>query len=234
MKKIRNVVFVIVTFLLVSAFINVKALDVDKSKRHILIKLSYGELNFANAEVFLYQVGDIDEENNITYFEMFDDNEKYENLTASEIDEIAKNMYSTIQTDNIEASDKLITNNRGEANFYNIKNGLYLVKAENVIKDNYEYITSPQLLLMPMYDEMQEEYSYEYAALLKIEAKDLNSDSGIGGGNNNDNVPNTLDAIMLYVSIFVVALVGIIIVIYYIKKQKRKEEKNEKTNEKNN
>ncbi len=253
MKK-RRIFFSIIIFLFTLVSIRAKALTIDTNViGQVELDLKYADLKFENANIAIYKVGSVDENGHVTYLDDFNyqdtggsveggedlDNgpnddlqeetvsKTFEELKASEIDELARKMYDTIQTNNIEPIDSGVTNKQGFLIFKNLNVGLYLVKAESVVDDNYEYISAPQLLLLPTFDEINDSYVYEFAAMLKVEAKEITTGDETGGndkGNNDEGIPNTFDAIILYLSIFVVAVVGIGVVVYYIKKSKRKDD----------
>lgn len=109
--------------------------------------------------------------------------------------------------------------------------GLYLVIIDSVEDDNYRYNASPTLISVPNYNMVTSQYMYDLSIVMKTEATSI----GQPDNPNNDNkadVPNTYDAIIRYVIVFIVALLVLVITVCYINKIRKDVKKNEKNNEK--
>ena len=209
----KKIIYLIFTIIISFTFISVDAIDITK-KGEITGEYTYGDVIISDTDVYLYKVGDLDTDGNLTYnneFSTFTDN--IYGLNASEYKELVSKVNKHIKDNNINYMKKTTTDNHGLFKFDDLIVGLYLVRIDDkVISNKYTYTSSPLLITIPTYDEVRLEDNYNVLAVLKA------SESI-----KEEETPKTFDPIVNYLILGGMSLVIIIgIVVYMVKKGSKK------------
>ena len=209
----KKIIYLIFTIIVSFTFISVDAIDITK-KGEITGEYTYGDVIISDTDVYLYKVGDLDTDGNLTYnneFSTFTDN--IYGLNASEYKELVNKVNKHIKDNNINYMKKTTTDNHGLFKFDDLIVGLYLVRIDDkVISNKYTYTSSPLLITIPTYDEVRLEDNYNVLAVLKA------SESI-----KEEETPKTFDPIVNYLILGGISLVIIIgIVVYMVKKGSKK------------
>ena len=209
----KKIIYLIFTIIISFTFISVDAIDITK-KGEITGEYTYGDVIISDTDVYLYKVGDLDTDGNLTYnneFSTFTDN--IYGLNASEYKELVNKVNKHIKDNNINYMKKTTTDNHGLFKFDDLIVGLYLVRIDDkVISNKYTYTSSPLLITIPTYDEVRLEDNYNVLAVLKA------SESI-----KEEETPKTFDPIVNYLILGGISLVIIIgIVVYMVKKGSKK------------
>lgn len=225
-------IFKLLSVLLMLSSINVFALNIDTSENSsISLKHTYGDKVFSNTNAYIYKIASLDEYGTITYTDNFADLDiDLKNLTTQELNALSVTLDSKVKQGEIPADLESKTNEAGIAQFNSLNPGVYLIKIDTVEDKDYRYKVLPMLISLPLYDEINNQYRYDVAAVSKTEAEYIGSQTGDG---NTTNPPNTVDKIIIYAAVFIISLIVIIGLVCYInEKNKRNEVK--KDDEKNN
>ena len=209
----KKIIYLIFTIIISFTFVSVDAIDITK-KGEITGEYTYGDVIISDTDVYLYKVGDLDTDGNLTYnneFSTFTDN--IYGLNASEYKELVNKVNKHIKDNNINYMKKTTTDNHGLFKFDDLIVGLYLVRIDDkVICYKYTYTSSPLLITIPTYDEVRLEDNYNVLAVLKA------SESI-----KEEETPKTFDPIVNYLILGGISLVIIIgIVVYMVKKGSKK------------
>lgn len=209
----KKIIYLIFTIIISFTFVSVDAIDITK-KGEITGEYTYGDVIISDTDVYLYKVGDLDTDGNLTYnneFSTFTDN--IYGLNASEYKELVNKVNKHIKDNNINYMKKTTTDNHGLFKFDDLIVGLYLVRIDDkVISNKYTYTSSPLLITIPTYDEVRLEDNYNVLAVLKA------SESI-----KEEETPKTFDPIVNYLILGGISLVIIIgIVVYMVKKGSKK------------
>lgn len=209
----KKIIYLIFTVIISFTFISIDAIDITK-KGEITGEYTYGDVIISDTDVYLYKVGDLDTDGNLTYnneFNTFTDN--IYGLNASEYKELVNKVNKHIKDNNINYMKKTTTDNHGLFKFDDLIVGLYLVKIDDkVISNKYTYTSSPLLITIPTYDEVRLEDNYNVLAVLKA------SESI-----KEEETPKTFDPIVNYLILGGMSLVIIIgIVVYMVKRGSKK------------
>lgn len=210
----KKIIYLIFTIIIISfTFVSVDAIDITK-KGEITGEYTYGDVIISDTDVYLYKVGDLDTDGNLTYnneFSTFTDN--IYGLNASEYKELVSKVNKHIKDNNINYMKKTTTDNHGLFKFDDLIVGLYLVRIDDkVISNKYTYTSSPLLITIPTYDEVRLEDNYNVLAVLKA------SESI-----KEEETPKTFDPIVNYLILGGMSLVIIIgIVVYMVKRGSKK------------
>lgn len=228
MKKIFKLLIIVLMF----SIINVNAENIDTTRtNNITLKYSYGDTNFSNAKGYLYKIADYNADGTLSYKEEFNNiTEDIFKLTTTEINALSVSIDNTITQNEIASSYEGITNAEGITQLTSVSTGIYLLKMDTVTNNDYQYKSIPTLISVPLYDEVNNQYKYDLSIVVKTEAKYIGVETGNG---DTTEPPNTVDKIIIYVSIFVISLLAIVGLVFYINKVKKEGKKNEKTNNKN-
>ena len=209
----KKIIYLIFTIIISFTFVSVDAIDITK-KGEITGEYTYGDVIISDTDVYLYKVGDLDTDGNLTYnneFSTFTDN--IYGLNASEYKELVNKVNKHIKDNNINYMKKTTTDNHGLFKFDDLIVGLYLVRIDDkVISNKYTYTSSPLLITIPTYDEVRLEDNYNVLAVLKA------SESI-----KEEETPKTFDPIVNYLILGGISLVIIIgIVVYMVKRGSKK------------
>lgn len=209
----KKIIYLIFTIIISFTFVSVDAIDITK-KGEITGEYTYGDVIISDTDVYLYKVGDLDTDGNLTYnneFSTFTDN--IYGLNASEYKELVNKVNKHIKDNNINYMKKTTTDNHGLFKFDDLIVGLYLVRIDDkVISNKYTYTSSPLLITIPTYDEVRLEDNYNVLAVLKA------SESI-----KEEETPKTFDPIVNYLILGGMSLVIIIgIVVYMVKRGSKK------------
>lgn len=245
MKKYK--LFIILTLLISSFFLTCFEARALEQVGKIVGSYTYGDEKLKNADVSIYLVGSVEATTDNYNYELLDsfksEQVDYSDLTTEQLEAHTNKLYTIINANGIEPLKKSVTDQNGQFSFDGLKAGIYLIKVDDLDIDGYLYKSSPTLLLFP--DVVGNGiYNYNLSVNMKTERmkndNNNNDDNNNGNNNNNNNqnggsnvnAPNTYDAIIMYVALFVVSAVLLAVLICYIyiynKKRGRKEnEKNE-------
>ena len=188
--------------------------------------------------VSVYKIADVDDDGIYHYYGNFiDRTESLSGLTAAESKKLANKLADLIEEKHFAADYTLITDVNGDVKFPSNK-GAYLVLTENaeLEADSY-YQVVPFFVSVPQTDENGNSTVYNINVDVKVELvvpePTPTPTPTPTGDNNTVTSPSTYDAIVLYVIIFTICVLGIVIVVvYYINKKKGSHE-NEKESQSN-
>lgn len=186
--------------------------------------------------VSVYKIADVDDDGIYHYYGNFiDRTESLSGLTAAESKKLANKFADLIEEKHFAADYTLITDVNGDVKFPSNK-GAYLVLTENaeLEADSY-YQVVPFFVSVPQTDENGNSTVYNINVDVKVElvVPEPTPTPTPTGDNNTVTSPSTYDAIVLYVIIFTICVLGIVIVVvYYINKKKGSHE-NEKESQSN-
>lgn len=222
-------IFRLLAVLFAFTVIDVNAENIDTSRVNSLtIKYSYGDKNLSNSKTYLYKIANLDESGNLIYEEAFKNiDSNLKDLTKSELNALTVTIDNEITQKNISPSFEQITNEEGVAQFNSLQTGVYLLRVDTVTDKDYQYKAVPTLISVPLFDEVNGQYKYDFSVMVKTEAKYIGEQTNDG---NTINPPNTVDTIMIYVAVFIISLICIIGLVCYINKIKKEGNKNEKEN----
>lgn len=195
---------------------------------------SFGDIELENVDVSLYLIATVDTTNGFSY-KYVKDFEKYEldvnSLNYGELEQYVLELEKSIKDNDIEAIKTTKTSSAGKFNFKDLEEGLYLVNIEDVEQDINIYKSSPSLLFIPNYDSTTQAYNHDVSVNIKTELvkKEINNDKA-GNNNSNIRIPNTYDAIVIYVIGFVVSLILLVILVLFIVCYKKRGNEDEKKN----
>lgn len=226
----KKIVYKVLIILMMFQTITVHAENIDPTKEStIAVKYSYGDINFSNSNAYLYKIASLDEYGVLTYTEDFKNiSSDLKDLTSSELNALTVAIDNEISSKNISHIAQQITNNEGLATFESLETGVYLLKIDSVTNKDYQYKVVPTLISLPLIDQTTDQYLYDVYIMAKTEAKFIGSQTGDG---NTTSPPNTVDMIMIYVAVFIIALLCIIGLVCYINKIKKEGKKeDEKAN----
>lgn len=228
-KKILTIFF---SILISIVSLDVSALEIDSSRICSLNGLySFGDKNISGANVYLYKLADASGDLVYTYTDKYKSFDKDINkYTASAWSEYALDVSKYIKSNGIKEDNSSVTDSDGKYSFNQLTTGLYLVIIDSVEDGNYRYDVSPTLISIPNYNMVTNQYMYDLSVVMKTESSDLQPDKP--NIDNKTDVPNTYDAIISYVILFIVALLVLVITVCYINKKRKDVKKNEKNDEK--
>ena len=231
MKKLR----ILLLTLVLIPLIGVRAeININKMGK-LELNYVYGENEINDVAISIYHVAYMDEFENYHYMPAYEKlTFSLEGNTSFEWNILANNIESYIKENNLEFNESKETVN-GKTIFENLNAGLYLVIADSAEVGDYEYSSSSSLVAVPNYDAIKGDYIYGVSMYLKTEAKLLD----IEGPPKTDEkppqpsteVPSTLDAIYIYVGLFLVSIAVIVLIIRYLKEDDRSEKKDENNKE---
>lgn len=234
----NKILKVLLLALLLLPIKNVEALDTLKMGS-IDVTYQYDEKLFANSNISLYKIANLNEDGVLTYEEAFKGNQELNGLTTSEWSKLAEDLSEFAEENQINYYKQELTNQEGKVSFQNLPVGLYLIKVEEVERNGYKYSSLPVLISLPNFDEVINDYLYEMNIITKTEEKKIEpvtppvDDNKPNTGNTGSNikVPYTFDAIMIYAIIAVASLTAIIVLVYFISRSKKGKEENEEENQ---
>lgn len=236
-KKIRNSIFLAV-FLLLGFSYNVLAEEIIDTTQEgsIILNYEYDEKVISDTVVSVYKVADIDAQAQYHYIGSFQNRtEPLNGISASELATLARNLAQVIERDKIAYTYQGRTDSIGFFKLENLSPGAYLILTEDVIEGDLRYSSAPFFVSLPQYND--NDYEYSAVVSVKVELTELEptptptknptNKPPTTGDNNTTNSPSTYDAIVVYISIFAISIIGIGIVVYYIYKKKKGSKKNE-------
>ena len=225
MKKIIYSILLIISILSFN-IIEVRAESIDPTRQSSLtVTYQYDNILLTDVDVSLYYLAGVDQEGSYSFVDeyqsiAFDTT----NISSSELTVQADIIEKYILENNLQSLRVLKTDQNGTANFTTLVPGLYLVIVNSKTVDNYNYDASPTIINIPTLENGN--YQYNVVINMKTEREELEDEEIIVEEDNNDNtvsVPNTIDNIILYISLLVVSIIIIItIIIYILKKGKKK------------
>lgn len=242
MKKSK--IFLVLTLLVSLFFISGFEVNAEDQLGKIIGNYTYGEEKLTNADASIYAIGTVEATASSYTYELLDDfkAEKvdYKKLTTQQMEEHVNKLISIIEEKNIQPLSQVKTDINGQFTFDSFKAGLYLIKVNDLTVNDKIYKSLPSLVFLP---DIADDGSYDYNASvhMKTEMKKIddsgNDDVNNNGGNNNQgsgsnvNTPNTYDAIVMYVALFIVSIVllAVLICYIYIYNKKRENKDNEKS-----
>lgn len=236
MFKHLKIIYLLIITILIST-INVYAENIDPNKISSITGFySYSDKKLTNANVYLYKIANLDEKGNFTYLNNYKEFPKdINNYTSSEWNDYTKELANFIKNQNINYDNNSLTDLEGKFYFNDLTTGLYLVIIDSIEDDNYRYKSSPVLISVPNYNQIENYYMYDLSVVMKTEAESIKIDEAPSDNNKTDS-PNTYDAIIKYTCIFIIALLVLAVLVCYIYKIRKDVNKNEKqkNNQKNN
>ena len=222
MKRIFRYLFLLL--LVFPIYCYAEEIDIGR-KGNIYIHYKHGDSSISGSDIHLYRVADVNSGGEFTYLSNYtiDDSLKVE--TSGQWNDLAKKIYDDILKNNIKSFTKCKINDDGMCELLNLDVGLYLVTSSEVTKENYQYFSSPTLIAIPNYNQIENNYIYDIDTFLKVESKALKIDKG---ESTTNVVPKTIDTVYTYFIILIISILVVILVCLYIKNMKVKEKKNEK------
>lgn len=193
----------------------------------------YGNESLSNANVSVYLVADIIDEN-VRRYEFTEGFKEFElnvnELNYSELEVYASNLKRAIKSGNVQKVATAKTDANGKFTFDKCLHGLYLLDVEDLKVDKNLYKSLPSVIAIPT---VSEDGTKNNEIFVNVKSEKTLVEDSTGNGTNssgsNIRVPNTYDEIIVYVALFIVSLVLLVILIcyiYYKKKGKDKDEKN--------
>lgn len=188
----------------------------------------YDDKNLSDVDVSIYLIAELDSSGNFQFIEEFENfQEDFLDMSDSKLEEYSNEIYKYISEEEIDSLTTTSTDYLGNYSFKNLENGLYLIKYKDKELDNYRYSSIPILLTVP-YNYDSNELIYDVVTKNKVERIEISSDCP-DCDNNNLTVPYTYDDIIIYIVLFIMALILIVGLILYINYRAKKE--NEKLKE---
>lgn len=241
--KIRNSLFVAL-LLLVGFSYNVFAAGLDPTmKGSAELDYQYEDKEISNTTVSLYRIATVDTLGTYHYTESFQDRtEKLNGLSASETRQLAKTLADLVQKNQIKATYQARTSSSGYLKVNDLETGVYLVLTDPLEEDYKQYVTLPFLLAIPQTEDSAGGFIYDVSVDVKVELIEQQPPSPTSQptpsnsptpsptptqGNNTTNSPSTYDAIVVYVGILAMSIIGVVIIVYYINRKKKGSNKDE-------
>ena len=224
MKKIIYSILLIISILSIN-IIEVRAESIDPTRQSSLtVTYQYHNILLTDVDVSLYYLAGVDQEGSYSFVDEYQ-NVAFDttNISSSELTVQADIIEKYILENNLQSLRVLKTDQNGTANFTTLVPGLYLVIVDSKEVDNYNYDASPTIINIPTFENGN--YQYNVVINMKTEREELEDEEIIVEEDNNDNtvsVPNTIDNIILYISLLVVSIIIIITIIIYILKKGEK------------
>ena len=131
---------------------------------------------------------------------------------------LALRLSEQVEKNKIVSYDVKTTDENGRVAFENLPLGLYLIKVEEVTKGDYEYLSSPMLITLPNFDEVENDYITEIETVIKTEKRKTPKPPVEKPSSN----PYTYDVIMKYVIAFGVSAIVLLFLIYVLFRTKKK------------
>ena len=223
MRKIIRYIFVIILLFPVMVF--GEEIDVNE-KGSINIFYRYGDINISKSNIYLYKIANVNNRGEFTYTDEYELEDDLEVTTASEWNDKAINIDKYIIDNDINYLDSCVSDDNGECSFDNLEVGLYLIKTSEVIIGDYKYLSSPSLVSVPNYNEIDYVNMYDIDVVLKSEAEYIEKPKD-DSENNDNTVPFTMDMIYNYLTVFGISLIAIVLIILYMARKRRSsDEKN--------
>lgn len=201
-------------------FVPVFAAGVDTEKLGSLeIKYRYESVPMTSTTVTLYKIGTIDARGIYSYIGRYLTWSKpINNLTASEVRELSKELLDYIIEEKIEFDFQEKTDTLGDVSFKEVPTGLYLIQTDTYEVDNRSYQVAPTLVAIPQ-EGKDGEYIYDVEIDGKIEMIDHNPTHS--GNDNTTESPSTYDEIYVYVGVLILSIVILVVLVllYIIKKK---------------
>lgn len=190
----------------------------------IIGNYNYGEQKLVNADVAIYQIGTVSATVDAYTYEFFEDfkDEKvdYAKLNYDQLQGHIKKIHEIVIDKGIQPLARTKTDNNGQFVFDGLKDAVYLIVVDDLTVDKDVYRSLPTLLFFP---DVGEDGNLLYDVSLNIKTEivkpsDNGDNTGSTTGRPNDGVdsPNTYDAIIMYVSLFVVSSILLAVLICYI------------------
>ena len=224
MKKIK-ILFLII-FLSFLTFIPVKAADLGAIRG----TYSYDNHPFTNQAIYLYKIADMKElesDDKFTYLEPYSNlSSNINNVASSEWQNFANELKSYIVANSITYDIQVITDMDGNYEFAELSNGLYLMLVDDIETNGVTYSSLPTLISLPTYNETAKDYLKEITVKSKIEEIRPEPPKP---AEPTPEVPQTSDDVMIYIIIFVLAIIILLGTGYYIYKTKKETDANEKS-----
>lgn len=228
MKKMLNSFFL---FLIIFSFsiLNVKADNIDPSLvSSLTIHHQYDDINISDTSVSIYFLASMDSSGKYQFQNDYLDVEfDVSDMTVSEINLKAKEVFSYINSRELDSFACLKTKDDGTSYFSNLVPGLYLISIDNKAIGDFLYKSLPMLVSIPTLENGK--YQYDVLVNTKIEKEKIEHEVTPPGVNGNgEMVPNTLDNIYLYIGLLIISFLIIVgVMIYIIRRKGEKNEKNE-------
>lgn len=130
------------------------------------IKYEYNDLYISGAEFDIYCVGKVTADGMLTLTGVYADYPVSLNgLTDSEFQIAASTLYDYVQMDAHAIDYVAYTDEQGKAVIQNLQDGIYLVAGQSCVLGENEYITEPQLVVLP-YEEEGTQESHNHVTLI--------------------------------------------------------------------
>lgn len=224
MKRILKYLFLLLLIYPISSY--AEEININQ-KGSFKISYLYNDKTL-DGDIKLYKIANINSNGVFTYLSDYTLEDSLDVDSTSKWNDLANKISKYIDDNNINNLDSCKPQN-GVCEFSNLSTGLYLIISNEVRDSNYIYNSSPTLISLPNYNELDKVYIYDEDILLKTEAKAITIDTKEETNNTTSVVPKTLDMFYTYLIIFVISIVIIVFVVLYIN-YLRKKEKNEKNN----
>ncbi len=241
-KKFSKLILICLFFIWPLFIVNADEINTSQ-KCNITIHYEYDSNPLNNVNIKIYKIANINSNNEYLYLDTYKELESdITNMSSSSINEYAIRLENYIKTNNITYDKNSITSIDGISTFNDLDVGLYLLAFDKKTANNYEYHTSPTLLTIPNYNELNNNYTYDIDMYAKVETTTINTnnDNSNKVENNKDNnqtiidkllsSPQTGDKIIIYFILLLLSLLGIISVVLYKKRSRKKETRDEENN----
>ena len=228
MKKCLS--YLILLIAIIPFLVNAEEIDMNKKGSLTLIE-KFGDTIIANNKINLYKVATSNATGQFTYLDDYDLEDSLEIASASKWNDLAIKIAKYVKDKKIQSIKECTTDTNGTCKLEDLDVGLYLLTSDNTTIGDYSYATSPSLIAIPNYNQVESNYIYDVNALMKIEAKQVIFHNDKNEENEKKTtVPKTLDSVNTYVAIFLISIIALGCLVIYIINLKKKEKKNEKNN----
>lgn len=230
----RKLISSLLVLILAFSFINVKALDVDTTKICNLEGVySYSSLTFSDANVYLYKIADISDKSKYIYLDTYSSfDEDIYHYSASKLNDYTKKISKYIKDNNIQHNYITKTKNDGKFQFFGLTTGLYLIIVDSVEDGNYRYTSSPMLVCLPNYNQIDKLYMYDVTVFTKTGAVMTGGEGSFLEPDNSDNNTDGFQCSSILCGGYLLLLLLLLVCYIYYKIRKDVKE-NEKKHEEN-
>lgn len=162
--------FILLILLLIPIGIKAEEIDVNR-KGNINIIYKYGGTNLGNVKVYIYKVANLDINDRLTYLDEYKLDDSLVITSASKWNDLAIKINNYIKDNDIKYISSCTTDDLGNCKLNNLDIGLYLVVTDKLTIDDYEYSSSPSLIRLPNYNQIDYKLMYDVDMILKSESR---------------------------------------------------------------
>ena len=230
MIETRKVITNLILFLSILSFgvLNVEAENIDVSRVSSLnVTYQYEDVMLSDVDVSLYQLAMFNPSGQYQFTdEYLDVAFDPTGMSVSDLNLKGKEIETFITENNRQPSSLQKINQSGVTNFSSLVPGLYLVLVDSTDVGSYRYSASPMLISIPTLENGS--YQYDIQMNVKTEREELGQEVTPPVDDGIEEVPNTIDNIVIYMVLLVVSITVILGVMIYISRKKKGDKNEEK------